>query len=77
MSPYAVELFLHGKRYEILIKINSLTEIYGNEEKEYHYDMELRTEGKLSGHEFQSIKTYLEAEGHIDAACEKFQKYHR
>jgi hypothetical protein len=77
MKPHFVELFLHGKKYEILITINALTEIYNNGEKEHHYDMELRTEGRLSGDEFQAIKAYLEAEGHIDAACEKFRKSHR
>jgi len=74
MKPYKVVLQMHGKKYEILILVNAETETFENGEKAYHYDVELQTEGKISGDEFQAIRSYLESEGHLDAACERFSK---
>ncbi len=63
-KPYQITLKLHGKNYEVLIDVNR-----PEDEEGYHYNLELRTQERISGNEFQILRKYLEEEGYIEEAA--------
>lgn len=70
LTPYRATLHFDKKHFTVFIKINQLSDTIGD----YHYDLEIRTDEKISGNEFQRLKKYLEVEGYIDQAincCKK------
>ena len=48
------------------VSILNLKEDYDGD----HYDIEIRSKGRMSGNDFQALRRYLQAEGYIDAAKE-------
>ena len=56
-----IKINFNGKSISVLFKINKPKDEHG-----YHYDMEIRTDEKMSGNEFQKLRKYLEDEGYID-----------
>lgn len=56
-----IKINFNGKQISVLFKINKPKDYDG-----YHYDMEIRTDEKMSGDEFQKLRKYLEDEGYID-----------
>ena len=56
---------LNDKSFLVRIKINE-----PKNEKGYHYNLEIRTQEKMSGDEFQKLRNYLEQEGYVDEAEE-------
>ena len=40
------------------------------DDDEDHYDLEIRSKKKISGHDFQALRNYLQEEGYIEAARE-------
>lgn len=52
-----------GKKYKFIIKVKP----------EGRYDLELFTKERISGDEFQKLKSYIEAEGYIDMARGKIK----
>ena len=65
---YFTEITFANKKIKVFIHINKT-----KDEEGYHYDVELQTKEAISGDEFQKLKKYLEDEGYIDAAIEKFK----
>ena len=53
----------NNKVFRVLVTINK-----PKDENGYHYNLEIRTQEKLSGDEFQKLRNYLEQEGYVDEA---------
>ena len=62
-KPYWKKIKFNNKEFRVLISINKPKDQSG-----YHYDMEIRTQEKISGDEFQKLRNYLEQEGYVDEA---------
>jgi hypothetical protein len=60
---YETDLTYNRKKYKIKIKT-----IFGIEDCEEHYDLEVSTNRKMSGNEFLALRKYLEEEGYIEQA---------
>jgi hypothetical protein len=69
---YCTNLTFNNKKFLIYIKINSHTDA----DTEYHYDLELQTTEKISGHEFQKLRKYIESEGYVDEAIKYYYTKH-
>ena len=65
--PHRADIIIDDKKITVFIKVNKPFDEGG-----YHYDLEIRTPEKISGSQFQKIKTYLEDEGYIDEAIEQW-----
>lgn len=63
--PYKANLKFNGKQFEVIIHMHPDK----HEDGEYHYDIELFTQDKISGDEFQKLRKYLKDEGYIEAAA--------
>lgn len=64
--PHRADIIIDDRKITVFIKVNNPFD-----EKGYHYDLEIRTQEKLTGTDFQKIKMYLEEEGYIDEAIEQ------
>lgn len=64
-----MKITFNHKTFDVQIKVNRDTDGDG-----YHYDMELQTKDKITGEEFQKLRKYLEDEGYLDDAVEKYKK---
>lgn len=71
IRPYKLNIRFNNKKYEILIFINDNTK----DDDEYHYDMDIKVDERISGNEFQKLKKYIENEGYIDEAIKYYEKY--
>ena len=60
---YNKKITFNGKQIRVIILINK-----PRDEKGCHYNIELRTNERISGDEFQKLRKYLEDEGYIDEA---------
>ena len=65
---YFTKITFANKKFKVFIHVNK-----PKDEKGYHYNVELQTKEVITGEEFQKLKKYLEDEGYIDAAIEKFK----
>ena len=70
MQTYQIHITFNKKKFTIKIVINRIDE---EDEKRYHYNLEIMTKEQLSGNEFQKLRKYLEDEGYIDAAIEYYK----
>jgi len=60
---YETDLTYNNKKYKIKIKT-----IFGIDDDEEHYDLEVSTNKKMSGNEFLALRQYLKEEGYIEQA---------
>ena len=60
---YETDLTYNRKKYRIKIKT-----IFGIDDGEEHYDLEVATNKRMSGNEFLALRKYLEEEGYIEQA---------
>jgi hypothetical protein len=60
---YETDLTYNKKKYKIKIKT-----IFGIDDDEEHYDLEVSTNKKMSGNEFLALRKYLWEEGYIEQA---------
>jgi hypothetical protein len=60
---YETDLTYNGKKYRIKVKT-----IFGINDGEEHYDLEVSTNKKMSGNEFLALRKYLQEEGYIEEA---------
>jgi hypothetical protein len=61
---YTTRLSFKGNQIEVGIKT------IWTDDDEDHYDLEIRSKKKISGHDFQALRNYLQEEGYIEAARE-------
>jgi hypothetical protein len=62
-KSYWNKIRFNDKEFRVLININK-----PKDESGYHYDMEIQTQEKISGDEFQKLRNYLEQEGYVEEA---------
>lgn len=60
---YETDLSFKGKKFNIRIKT-----IFGIDDDEDHYDLEVSTNKRMSGDEFLALRKYLKEEGYIEQA---------
>lgn len=60
---YETDLTLNKKKYKIKIKT-----IFGIDDGEDHYDLEVSSNKRMSGNEFLTLRKYLEEEGYVEQA---------
>jgi hypothetical protein len=60
---YNKKITFNNKQIEVIILINKPKDQQG-----YHYNIELITNERISGNEFQKLRKYLEDEGYVDEA---------
>lgn len=60
---YELDLTYNKRKYNIKIKT-----IFGIDDEQEHYDLEISTNKQLSGNEFIALRKYLEEEGYIEEA---------
>ena len=60
---YNKKITFNNKQIEVIILINKPKNRQG-----YHYNIELITNERISGNEFQKLRKYLEDEGYVDEA---------
>ena len=61
---YTTRLSFKGNNMEVSIKT-----LWTDDDMD-HYDLEIRSKKKISGHDFQALRNYLQEEGYIEAARE-------
>jgi hypothetical protein len=61
-GPYQIDIVFNNKRFTINILLDRIVD------GEIQRDLEIFTEERISGQEFQKIKQYLEREGYFDEA---------
>ena len=60
---YETDLTYGKRKYRIRIKT-----IFGLDDWEDHYDLEVATNRRMSGNEFLALRKYLQEEGYIEQA---------
>jgi hypothetical protein len=70
ISPYRADIVFKNAKYTAFLIINEDL----NCEDGCYYDINIRSNQKISKQEFGSIKKYLEDEGYIDAAISYFNE---
>ncbi len=65
-SPYEINITFNNKRYTVSIIMDRT--INGK----VQCDFEILTDEKMTGNDFQKLKTYLEKEGYVDAALDHY-----
>ena len=60
---YETELTFKNKKFKIKVKT-----IFGINDDNDHYDLEVATNKKMSGDEFLALRKYLKEEGYIEQA---------
>lgn len=60
---YETDLTYNNRKYKIKIKT-----IFGVDDEQEHYDLEIMTDKKISGNEFIALRKYLEEEGYVEEA---------
>jgi alpha-glucosidase (family GH31 glycosyl hydrolase) len=61
---YTTRLSFKGNQMKVGIKT------IWTDDDEDHYDLEIHSKKKISGHDFQALRNYLQEEGYIEAARE-------